>query len=448
MIYVILLKGDTMKKEIKTTKKEKTVKKVEMKKKKNSNLSDYKIDKHAKDKNTRQPKGSVFGISEVVGLVMITMIISLLMGSIITYSVVSKKYRVQEDEYTKEIIKNYNYIVDNYYDEIEKKELVDGAIKGMIETLDDEHSSFIDEQNNTNFDKTLEGSYEGIGVEVYSSNDYIIVIRCFEGSPAYKAGIRADDKIIKFNDENLKGKEATVLSNYITKQSTNKTFTLTYERNGEQKKVEMKKQYVVIPSVVSKIYNKNDKKIGYISVSQFSATTYNQFKKALNELEKQNVDSLVIDLRDNSGGHLSVVADMLSLFMDKSHVIYQIETKKETTKYYSTGKTTKTIPIVVLQNNGSASASELMSSALQEQLGAKVVGTTSYGKGTVQELIDLTDGNEYKFTTKKWLTSNGNWINKKGVTPNVEVNLDQKYYETGSEEDDNQLQTALLEAVK
>ena len=196
------------------------------------------------------------------------------------------------------------------------------------------------------------------------------------------------------------------------------------------------------------MYEENNKKVGYLNVTTFSATTYNQFKKALNSLEEQGMQSLIIDLRGNSGGHLSVVTDMLALFMDDSHVIYQIESKGQTTKYYSEGKKDVTYPIVILQDENSASASELMASSLQEQLNATIVGTNSYGKGTVQEVVDLEDGNQYKFTTKKWLTSKGKWINEVGVKPDVEVKLNESYFQTFEEKDDNQLQTALKEASK
>ena len=175
----------------------------------------------------------------------------------------------------------------------------------------------------------------------------------------------------------------------------------------------------------------------------FSATTYNQFEKAVQKLENEQVEGMIIDLRDNTGGHLSVVTDMLSLFLDDSHVIYQIEDKDQTTKYYSTGKETKEYPVVILQNGNSASASELFTAAMKEEYGAKVVGTTSYGKGTVQELNTLQDGTQYKFTTKKWLTPKGNWVHEKGITPDVEVELDEGYRNEPTRENDNQFQRAV-----
>lgn len=151
---------------------------------------------------------------------------------------------------------------------------------------------------------------------------------------------------------------------------------------------------------------------------------------------------MVIDVRDNSGGHLTTAVSILSLLLDKTHVIYQTQTKETTEKFYSTGKETKSYPIVVLQNAQSASASELLSIALQEEYGATVIGEVSYGKGTVQELVNA-DSAEYKFTTKKWLSPKGNWIQKKGVIPDIVVTLDQNYIDNPSEKNDNQLQTAI-----
>lgn len=400
------------------------------------------------EKVEKENKTSRFGLAEVIVLVVTTMFVSLFMGSVVTYSIFYKNTSATDEKELSELIENYHYIKENYYDEIDKEALIDGAIKGMLETLGDKHSSFIEDGNTSSFDRELQGSYEGVGIEVYNLNDAIYVNRVFTNSSAEEVGLKPGDKIISVDNKNLEGKTTSDFSNYISNKKVGTSFKLIYERDGKQETVTLKKKFVVITSVVSKVIEQNDKKVGYIGISTFSATTTNQFEKELKKLEKEQIDSLIIDLRGNSGGHLSVVKDMLSLLMDKKHVIYQIESKGQTEKYYSEGTETKTYPIVVLQNKNSASASELMSSALQEQMNATVVGTTSYGKGTVQEVVNLTDGNQYKFTTKKWLTSKGTWINGVGVKPNIEVELDSKYAETFEDADDNQLQTALTEASK
>ena len=162
----------------------------------------------------------------------------------------------------------------------------------------------------------------------------------------------------------------------------------------------------------------------YIQITNFASNTYKQFNKKLKELEKDNIDSLIIDVRGNTGGHLSVVTEILDLFFDKDTVLYQIQDKKSTAKYSAKRSDKREYPIVVLTNHGSASASEILASCFKESYkDATIVGTTTYGKGTVQKTGSLSDGSSYKFTTQKWLTSKGKWINEKGVTPDVEVEL-------------------------
>ena len=164
----------------------------------------------------------------------------------------------------------------------------------------------------------------------------------------------------------------------------------------------------------------------------------------MSNLEKKGIDSLIIDLRGNSGGHLDTVTDMTSLFLDSKKVIYQIQTKTKTEKIYSNGKKNKSYPIYILIDADSASASEVMASALSEQLGAKLVGENSYGKGTVQEVKYTSSGDQYKFTTKKWLTSKGVWIKGKGLKPDIEIKLNEEYLNNPSEENDNQLKLYLI----
>ena len=220
------------------------------------------------------------------------------------------------------------------------------------------------------------------------------------------------------------------------------TFNLNLKRGDENLVVSVSREEVVLNSVSSDIINKDNKKIGYIYISVFAMNTDSQFKTELKKLEKDNISSLIIDLRSNSGGHLTSVESMISLFLDKTNVIYQMQDKEKVTKYYSKGNITKKYPIVVLVDNGSASASEMMAAALKESYGATIVGKTTYGKGTVQELQDNID-TQYKITTKKWLTPNGNWINEVGIVPDVEVDLDIKYFANPTKENDSQLQKAL-----
>lgn len=403
--------------------------------------------KETEQKKTRKGvrRKNPFTHSEVIFLVVITAVISIFTTyTIVRVSDTKSELGMSDDEKAlQEFIDTYQNILDSYYEDVDSQELIDHAIAGMLSGLDDPYSIYFDEDSSSTFDATLEGSYNGVGLEVYNDTDMnIVVSRVFEGSSAEEAGIDEGDIIKEVDGKDLTGKATTEFSDY-TKEKEDDEFQVVYLHDGEEKTATLKRKVIIIQSVTSEVLEENDKKIGYIQVDIFSATTYNQFEKAVQKLENEQVEGMIIDLRDNTGGHLSVVTDMLSLFLDDSHVIYQIEDKDQTTKYYSTGKETKEYPVVILQNGNSASASELFTAAMKEEYGAKVVGTTSYGKGTVQELNTLQDGTQYKFTTKKWLTPKGNWVHEKGITPDVEVELDEGYRNEPTRENDNQFQRAV-----
>ena len=191
------------------------------------------------------------------------------------------------------------------------------------------------------------------------------------------------------------------------------------------------------------MFEENGKKIGYIELSVFAANTYSQFEQKLTELESRNIDSLIIDVRDNSGGYLSTVTDIASLFLDKSKIIYQLDTKGIVEQVYAKTNSSRNYKIAVLINGNSASASEILAGALKESYGATIIGVNSFGKGTVQKAYQLESGATVKYTIQKWLTPNGNWINEVGITPDVKVELDNNYYKNPSDSTDNQLQMAI-----
>lgn len=379
-----------------------------------------------------------FKTKEVVFLLLITAIISLIMGGIVTYNVTLKGTNV--DSELAEFIKNYDYITNNYYGDVDKNELIDSAISGMLNTLD-KNSTYVGSDDD-NFSIYLEGSYEGTGIQVYNDeNNNIVIYSVFDDTSASKAGLKAGDVIIRLNDKDTTNMSIADFSSLVKKQKGK--FKITYKRDDEEKTVSLKASKVELKSVYSETIEKNDKKIGYIQMSIFANNTYEQFKKALSNLENENMNGLIIDLRSNSGGHLSSAEEIISLFLDSSHPIYQIKTKDSLNTYYSLGKETKKYKIVILIDKNSASASEVTTSALTEQYGAVTVGEKSYGKGTVQELQSLNDGEQYKLTTKSWLTSKGKVIDGKGIEPDYKVSLDEKYYDEPSFDNDNQLQKAI-----
>lgn len=348
-----------------------------------------------------------------------------------------------DDKYINEFVENYNYIIENYYDEIDKEKLLSGAIDGMLNSLEDDYSTFIGQDEGESFYMNLEGSYEGIGVEIYNNeNNNIVVLDVLMNSPAEKAGIQSGDIIKKIDDKLLTDTNINELTKYV-KENQKDNYIIIVERNGAEIDFTIERSLVTIKSVASELIERNNHKIGYIYMSLFSNTTEKQFVEELSKLERQGIDSLIIDVRENSGGHLTTVYSILAHLMDSSHTIYQIEKNGHRTKYYSDGTKTKEYPIVVIQNKNSASASELLSAALKESYGATIVGEYSFGKGTVQEVVGLSSGDTYKFTTKKWLTPNGNWIHNVGVSPDIEISLGEAYANNPSNETDDQLQAAI-----
>lgn len=375
-------------------------------------------------------------------LVLLTCIISFAFSSIINYNNIQKKDNTSLKEFDK-LINVYNDIMDNYYTDVDKDSLIEGAINGMIDSLGDPYSTYINESSSDSLNTRLQGSYEGIGIEIFNNDDgNVEIITVFDGSPAFECGINSGDIIKSIGEVDFTGKTIDELKSKIATYG-DEEFEMILSRNGNDYSVKLSRKNIIIKSVSSQVFERNGKQIGYIKVDIFSQTTYSQFEKVLKDLEDKKVDSLVIDLRNNTGGHLTVVEDMISLFLDKTNVIYQTQTKTNTIKFYSKGNETKKYPIVMLVNEASASASELMTAALKEQYGATVIGKTTFGKGTIQKLKSLSNTTEYKYTTKKWLTPKGNWINEIGISPDIDVDQSEEYYNTTSTSDDIQLQKSL-----
>ncbi len=382
-----------------------------------------------------------FSYKEVIAIVIFSMSI----GGLCVFSLMNVftngNYITLTKDFNK-LIKTYNTITSKYYGEIDKQELIDNAIAGMLATVSDPYTTYIDTETTESFLERVKGTYNGIGCEVYVDSDKNITVgNVFDNSPSAKAGLQKGDIILEVDGKSYEGKKSTDVSNYIKK--ANGTITLKIKRNDEVLSIKLKPKKVEIPSVSTEIYERNNKKIGYMYISIFSSVTDTQFNKKLKELEKEGITALVIDVRQNTGGYLDVVTNMLDTILPKGKIIYQLEDKTGTTKKYSTSEHKKEYPIAVLVDNVSASASEILASSIKESYGGYVVGINTYGKGTVQQTFDLDDGSMIKYTTQKWLTPNGNWINEVGVEPTDKVELKEDYYNNPTADNDNQLQTAL-----
>mgnify|MGYP004548495449 FL=1 len=415
--------------------------KKNIKKKKGSNkkVKEKKVDIVNDNKNKEK---ELYTSKEVI----IVMIFSIGIGILMCFggiSIITGKNYLAVTKDLKKVVDTYYAIVDNYYGELDRDKLIDGAVEGMISSVGDTFTSYSDTDSTSSFDETINGSYEGIGCTVATLEDGTIsVIDMFENSPSYKAGLKVGDIILKVDGESYEGKNSNDISNYI-KNSGKSKIVLTVKRDNEEKDISINLSKVEIPHVSGKVIEQDSKKIGYIKISLFASNSYKQFKNKLDELEKSNIDDLIIDVRDNSGGYLSSVTDICNLFLDKGKVIYQLEDSKGKVKKKDTTKEKRKYDIVVLINGGSASASEILASAIKESYGGDIVGTNSYGKGTVQQTKKLLDGSMIKYTTQKWLTPDGNSINEVGVTPTKVVELNEEYFNNPTTENDNQLQEAI-----
>ena len=338
------------------------------------------------------------------------------------------------------VFEAYNTIKNEYYKDIDDSKLIDGMINGIMLATEDKHTSFFNEKEYEEFKTELGGTYYGIGAQIYQTEDNNVAIsRVFENSPAEKSGLQIGDMFVSIDGESMLGKTPTEVST-VLRSSDSRKATIVIKRNDEEKTFEIEKSMVEIASVSSEVL---ENRIGYISIGMFSSLTDSQFTEALSKLENQGIDSLIIDLRGNAGGYLSTVTNIISRFVDKKTVIYQIRQRSKTEEYYSLNDATLNYKVVILVDENSASASEIMCSALQEQYGAILVGKTTYGKGTVQEMKELPNNTMFKYTTEEWLTSKGNSINDVGVKPDYEVELGDSYFSNPTKENDAQLQKAI-----
>lgn len=402
-----------------------------------------------KEENTKKkiitkndPSKNVFSIRETIMVSLSTLIVGLVVGVLLNKTKIITKNAFIQDKYLGQFAQNYQYIVDNYYEEVDKQKLINGAIEGMTNTLD-EFSTYMDETDSNNFSITLNGSYSGIGVQIAEDKDKnIIVTAVFKDSPSEKAGIKPGDILLSINGKDSKELGATGFVKEV-KNSEIKEIKIKYKRGDEEKDATVIRSVVELTSVKSETYDIDDKKVGYIYMSIFANNTYKQFKTELDKLEKENIDYLIIDVRSNTGGHLTSIDSILDIFLNRKQIMYQFDEKGKITKTYGTGNENKKYKIILLGNEDTASASEVLIASLKENLNSIFIGKKTYGKGTVQELKNLSKDIKYKITIKKWLTPKGNWINDtKGIKPDIEVELDEKYFETYKEDDDTQLQRA------
>ena len=324
----------------------------------------------------------------------------------------------------------YQIINEKYMEDVDEQELIKGALEGMVDELEDPHSAYMDRETTEEFTQSLESSFEGIGAEVSMVDDTVTIVSPFKDSPAEEAGLRPNDQILEVDGESTEGDSLhdTVLK---IRGEKGTTVVLTVRRQGTEQpfKVEVERDEIPVETVYSDIYQENGKKIGYLELTSFAEETASEFETHLNELEDKGIDGLIIDVRGNPGGFLTSVEEIGDLVIPGQETVVQIEDPNgEIVRSVSALHEKKTYPIVGLIDQGSGSASEILAAALKEAGGYELVGETTYGKGTVQQSVQLGDGSELKLSMFKWLTSDGNWINEEGVSPTVEVKQPDYFY--------------------
>jgi len=319
-------------------------------------------------------------------------------------------------------IEAYQKIMSTYVEQKSENDLIDGAISGMVESLNDLHSSYMDAEETESFFGSLSNSFEGIGAEVTMENGRVTVVSPIKGSPSEKAGIQPRDQIINVNGESLEGLNLFEAVNKIRgPKGTNAKLEIIRPGLTDPITISVIRDAIPITTVRHETISTRDGIIGKIEITNFGESTAKEFKTALVELESKEIQGLIIDVRGNPGGYLQSVLDIGNLLIPNNGVILQIEDRNTGIQPYKSALKEPKYPIVAIIDKGSASASEILAAALQEAGNYPIVGETSYGKGTVQSPFELSDGSNLKLTIAKWLTPKGNWIHTKGVQPDIEV---------------------------
>ena len=342
-------------------------------------------------------------------------------------------------------LQKYKEIIDKYYlGDVDEEKLKEGAIKGYIEGLGDPYTEYISADEMEDYLSDTMGNFVGIGIYMVKNTEKgkIQVLAPIKGSPAEKAGIQAGDLILTVDGVDYSADEMTIASNKI-KGEEGTTVTIEVLRGTETKKYELKREKVKVNQVEGKVLSNN---IGYINFTSFDETTADDFKAKFEELNKQGIKSLIIDLRNNGGGIVDQALQIADYVADKDSVLlYEVDkNNKETVKKAKTDPIIN-MPIIILTNENTASASEILAGALKDLGKAKTVGTTTYGKGVIQQILKLSDGSGLKVTIEEYQTPNRNKIHKIGIAPDEEVKLPDSVTNVlnVTESEDTQLQKAI-----
>ena len=383
-----------------------------------------------------------FNLLSVIIIITVTSIIS----GITTGVIVTNSYKnntgisydeLLNDENLNEFLEVYSSVVNNYYEEVDTREMVDTALDAMLDYLGDTYTTYLDSSETEALEERLAGSYRGIGITILGREIQSVT----NNSPAANAGLEVGDIIINVDGTDVSETDGSVISEMI-KKTDKDSVTLTVLRNDSELTFNINIGTVPTVAVAYRMFENN---VGYLEMQVFSETLSSQVESALADLESQGMQKLIIDLRDNTGGYLESAEATANLFLENGKLIYSLENKDSKADYYDKTSTSTNYPIVILTNGNTASASEILAAALEDSYSNSVifVGKTSFGKGLVQQTYDLSDGSMAKYTSARWLRPNGECINGIGLSPDYDVDFSYIYNEAGEVISDTQLQKAL-----
>jgi len=395
-------------------------------------------------KHLKKEKG--FSLVSTIIIIVITAIISGITTGVIMYSGYRQSTGLSYSEISNDLalqdfLEVYSSILDDYYEDIDRSAMLEKAVSAMMDYLGDTYTTYLTEEETKSLAEKLAGEYKGIGITI-QDNEGTKITDVAKNSPAYTAGLLVGDVVKYINDEDVSNYGAIKISSMI-KNSNMESVKIGVMRNEELLTFELKLSKLFVPAIASEVIEENNKKIGYIFIDTFSNTLAKQMEEKLNEFKEMQIDSLIIDVRDNSGGYLSAAEEVASLFLKKGSVIYSLEDKEEKeifldeTDYYVDYKT------IVLINKNSASASEILAAALKDSYGATLLGEKSYGKGKVQQTLTLKDGSMVKYTSARWLTPLDKCIDGIGLNPDYEI-LNEYVYA----DDDQKIITDIIDKQK
>ena len=334
-----------------------------------------------------------------------------------------------------------NSLIDRFYiGDVDETDLSEGVYKGYIEGLGDPYSVYYDEEETKQMSESLSGEFGGVGALMSQDREtgVITVLQVYDGSPAQEAGMRDGDTLYKVEGEEVTGEDLSdVVSKVKGEKGTQVTLTVLRADTGDEEELTITRDTIEAQTVSHEMKENN---VGYIRITEFDTVTYEQYKEALEDLEDQGMERLIVDLRSNPGGNLDTVCDILDLMLPEGLIVYTEDKNGEREEYTSDEENQFDKPLVVMMNGYSASASEIFAGAIQDYGLGQIVGTQSYGKGVVQSVFDLQDGTSVKLTIAEYFTPNGRSIDGEGITPDVEVEYQ---YDENNPDADNQLEKAM-----